>query len=201
MGKKRTRPGRGQLSSVDRLPEDIRVELNAELRSRRKTQTEILETVNPVLSERGERPLTKSSLNRYAQRAEEKNAMMRQAREAANTLVGGLGEHSGTDLGRAVTELVKTLTFDLVLRAQDGDAEEPIGVDTLNKVALISQRIEKASKLSVDREKAIREEAQKQERERLKARTMGAMAEASQQAGGKMSSEMFRKIIMETYGA
>lgn len=201
MAKKRKKPGRGQLSTVDRLPEDIRVEVNAELRSRRKTQTEILEAVNPVLEERGEKPLTRSALNRYAMQAEEKGAMMRQAREAANTLVGGLGEQSGTDLGRAVTELVKTLTFDLVLRAQDGDSDEPIDVDTLNKVALIAQRIELASKTSLDRETAIREEAQRKERERLKAKTMGAMAEASQQTGGKMTSEMFRKIIMETYGA
>ncbi|MDX9785458.1 MAG: DUF3486 family protein [Desulfobacterales bacterium] len=198
---KKKRIGRGQLSTVDRIPEDIRVEINAELRSRRKTQQEILQAVNPLLEERGERPLTRSALNRYAMWAEEKNTMMRQAREAANTLVGGLGEQTGTDLGRAVTELVKTLTFDLILRAQDGDSEEPIDVDTLNKVALIAQRIELASKTSLDRETAIRDEAQKQERERLKAKTMGAMAEASQQTGGKMSSEMFKKIIMETYGA
>ena len=118
------------MSSIDLLPEDIRVRLNEALRSRRLTQEQIRQGINDLLAERGARPVSRSSLNRYSKRMEEKNAMRREAIEAANTLVGGLGEHSGTDLGRAVTEMVKTLTFDLVMRAQDGDEDEPIGVDT-----------------------------------------------------------------------
>jgi hypothetical protein len=166
--RKKNRTGRGRLSSVDMLPEDLRVQVNADLRERRKTQKRILREVNPELSERGEKPLSKSALGRYAQWAEEKNAMMRTAQAAANTMVGGLGEHTGTDIGRAVTDLVKTLTFDLVLRAQDGDSDEPIDVDTLNKVALIAQRIERASKISLERETAIRDQV---------------MAEAAERAG------------------
>lgn len=167
MGKKR-KQGRGRLSSIDLLPEDIRVQLNDELRARRLTQKQIRDAVNPLLAERGERPVSRSALNRYAQQVEEKGAFMREAREAAEKLVGGLKEQRGTDLGRAVTELVKTVTFDLMIRAQDADSDEPIDVDMLNKVALIAQRIERASKISVERESAIREEAQRQERERLK---------------------------------
>jgi len=150
MANSRKRKGRGRPSSIDQLPEDLRVELNAALRDRRLTQTKILDAVNPVLEVRGEKPISKSALGRYAMAVEEKGAMMREARQAANALVGGLGENSGTDLGRAVTELVKTLSFNLVLN--DGDVD----VDTLNKVALISQRIERASKITLDREDQIR---------------------------------------------
>lgn len=147
------RKGRGRPSSIDQLPEDLRVEINAALRDRKLTQTRILEAINPVLDARGEKPISKSALGRYAMAVEEKGAMMREAREAADALVGGLGENKGTDLGRAVTELVKTLSFNLVLN--DGDVD----VDTLNKVALISQRIERASVLSQEREKKIKTQA------------------------------------------
>lgn len=151
MAAKRT--GRGRPSSIDLLPEDIRVRLNAALRERRLTQMQILDAINPLLEERGEKLVSKSAVNRYSMQMEQKGAMMREAREAANALVGGLGEQSGTDLGRAVTEMVKTLTFDLVVNGGE------IEVDTLNKVALIAQRIERASKISLEREAQLRKQA------------------------------------------
>ena len=154
---KRNRPGRGRPSSINLLPEDIRLRLNEALRDRRLTQKQILDAINPLLEERGEKPVSKSAVNRYSMNIEEKGSMMREAREAADALVGGLGEQKGTDLGRAVTELVKTLTFDLVLSGKD-DQGEAIGVDTLNKVALIAQRIERASKISLEREAQIRKQ-------------------------------------------
>ena len=153
---RKKRPGRGRLSTIDQLPEDIRLTVNAELRNRDKTQTQILEDINPDLQERGQKPIYKSAFNRYAMAIEEKGSMMREAREAADALVDGLGEQKGTDLGRAVTEMVKTLSFDLVLNGGD------IDVDTLNKVALIAQRIERASTMSLDREEQIRKQTLEQ---------------------------------------
>ncbi len=147
------RLGRGRLSTIDLLPEDIRLRLNEALREKRLTQQQILDAINSLLNDRGEKPISRSSLNRYSMQIEERGAMMREAREAANALVGGLGEQKGTDLGRAVTEMVKTLTFDFV--ASGGELD----VDTLNKVALVAQRIERASKISLEREAAIRKQA------------------------------------------
>lgn len=153
---KNKRKGRGRPSSIDQLPEDLRVEINAALRDRRLTQTKILEAINPVLQVRGEKPISKSALGRYAMAVEEKGAMMREAREAADALVGGLNEQKGTDIGRGVTEIVKTLAFNLVLNGGEVD------VDTLNKIALISQRIERSSKITMDRENQVRKQAQEE---------------------------------------
>ncbi|MBU0972311.1 MAG: DUF3486 family protein [Proteobacteria bacterium] len=153
---RKKRPGRGRLSTIDQLPEDVRIRVNAELRNRDKTQIQILEDINPDLRVRGQKPISRSAINRYAMAVEEKGSMMREAREAADALVGGLGEQKGTDLGRAVTEMVKTLSFDLVLNGGD------IDVDTLNKVALIAQRIERASSMSLDREEQIRKQTLEQ---------------------------------------
>jgi hypothetical protein len=153
VSKRKKRPGRGRLSTIDQLPEDVRIRVNAELRNRDKTQMQILEDINPDLQERGQKPISKSAFNRYAMAIEEKGSMMREAREAADALVGGLGEQKGTDLGRAVTEMIKTLTFNLVMN------EGEIDVDTLNKLALCSQRIESASKSTIDREAQIKKQA------------------------------------------
>jgi predicted NBD/HSP70 family sugar kinase len=153
---KKKRPGRGRLSTIDLLPADIRVQVNADLRGRTKTQKQILDEINPELAKRGHDPVSKSAFNRYSIQVEEKGSMMREAREAADALVGGLGEHKGTDLGRAVTEMVKTLSFDLVLNGGELD------VDTLNKVALIAQRIERASKISLEREEQLRRQVLEQ---------------------------------------
>lgn len=153
MGSKRKPSGRGRRSSIDLLPEDIRLQLNAALRDRRLTQRQILDAINPLLDERGEKPVSRSAINRYSMHIEEKGAMMREAREAADALVGGLGEQKGTDLGRAVTEMVKTMTFDKVLN------DDGLEVDDLNKLALICQRIERASKISLEREAQVRKQA------------------------------------------
>lgn len=156
MAGKKIRPGRGRLSSIDTLPEDLRIQVNQDLRGRDKNQKQILEDINPVLEDRGRKPVSKSALNRYAMQIEEKGAMMREARAAADALVGGLGEHKGTDLGRAVTEMVKTLSFDMVVNRGDLD------VNTLNKIALIAQRIERASKISLEREAQLKEQVRQQ---------------------------------------
>lgn len=156
MGKK---PGhhRGRLSNIDKLPEDIRVRINALLRERRIDQVDILEETNAELMARGLSPISKSSLGRYAVAVEKKIAQMREAREAANAMVGGLDEIKGTDLGRAVTEMIKTLAFTKIMK--DGEDGQDLDVDTLNKLALLSQRIERASKMSLDREKDLKRQA------------------------------------------
>ncbi len=157
MKSSKNRPSRGRPSSIDLLPEDIRLQLNEALRDRRLTQKEIRQAINELLEKRGKDPVSRSAINRYSIHIEEKGSMMREAREAADALVGGLGEQKGTDLGRAVTELVKTLTFDLVVNGENDDGKA-IGVDTLNKVALIAQRIERASKISLEREAQLRQQ-------------------------------------------
>ena len=157
---------RGRLSSIDQLPEEIRVEVNAALRERRMTQVEILEQTNAQLAADGQRLISKSALGRYAVAVEKKMAQMREAREAANAMVGGLDEIRGTDLGRAVTEMIKTLAFSKIMK--DGDDDTELDVDTLNKLALLAQRIERASEMSHERENKIRTQAKEDAARALK---------------------------------
>lgn len=149
---KRKKTGRGRPSTIDQLPEDIKVNLNADLRDRRLSQKAILAEVNSQLAERGEDPISKSAINRYSLAIEEKGSMMREAREAANALVGNLSESKGTDLGRALSEMIKTVAFDMVMKKDEVDLK------TLDKLALVTQRIERASKISLEREADLRKQ-------------------------------------------
>ena len=78
--KRKKRPGRIQPSSIDRLPEDVRLQVNTGLRDRGVTQKEILKDVNPILSDRGVKTISKSALGRYAVKVAEQGAMMNEAR-------------------------------------------------------------------------------------------------------------------------
>ncbi len=154
------RKGRGRPSSIDLLPEDLRIKLNAALRERRLTQTEILDHFNLLLEEREQSKISRSALSRYAVQVEETGSRLREAREAAGALVGKLGEGADSDLGRAVTEMVKTQVFDAVL--DRGDEENGPDLDRLKTLSIIIEKIAKASKLDSDREFKIREHVEAQ---------------------------------------
>jgi hypothetical protein len=155
----RQRKGRGRPSSIDLIPEDLRVRLNQALRDRRFTQHQILDQINELLVDRGKPEVSRSALNRYSMQIESKGAQMREARAAAEALCSGLDARGNGDLTQAVSELVRTLAFDHLLTMQEGDG---VDVDVLNKVALLTQRIELASTRGIQREQLIRDEARKQ---------------------------------------
>lgn len=168
------RQGRGRLSSIDRLPEDIRVHINDALRDRRMTQAEILDQINGLLLARGKKAISSSAFNRYALNFEERVTKMRHAREAANAIVGKLDVDKNTDLGLATTELVKTAVFDRVFNDQDD-----LDVDTINKLALAIQRLERASADSDKRVAEIRRRTLEKAAEQVEetAMQMGQTAE------------------------
>lgn len=152
------RKGRGRPSSIDLIPEDLRVRLNQALRDRRFTQQQILDQINELLVDRGKPEVSRSALNRYSMQIESKGSQMREARAAAEALCSGLDARGNGDLTQAVSELVRTLAFDHLLAMQDGEVD----VDVLNKVALLTQRIELASTRGIQREQLIRDEARRQ---------------------------------------
>lgn len=191
--KKRPGRGRGRPSTIDQLPEDLRVELNAALRDRRLTQREIVEHLNGLLQERGLGTVSRSAVNRYAVQIEEKGGLLREAREAANAIVGRIEEAGGADVGRAVTELVKSLTFDIVVKA-NSEGDDRVSLDTLKQLATISERIERASKLGLDRELKIIE--------RVEAETKQAAAKAVENVGREkgLTEETVKAIKAKVLG-
>lgn len=165
----------GRASSVEQLPPEILEQLQSWLRDPRVTQLAAVDLVNTVIDEvnagldDGDEPIShvsKSALNRYAQRMEQYGEKLRQSREIAEMWIAKVGRSHESELGQLNNELIRTLAFEVNMMLQDVElnAESMPGVvDMLKGMSLTMQRLEKAANESVKREDDIR----RQERERL----------------------------------
>lgn len=154
-----------QQSSIDRLPDDIRVKLQDLLRDPRVTQLEATARINAILEE-AECPerLSKSAVNRYAVRMEEVGQKLRETREVAKMWIGKLGAEPQGEVGKLLNEMVRTLAFRVAMRASEGADDEPVDPKLLKSLAISVHRLERAAMENADLEEKIR----KQERERLR---------------------------------
>lgn len=165
-GKRKT--GRGQRSSIDLLPQDLKDNINQALRDGRLTQKEICAELNRMLEERGaENRISTSAFNRYAQQIEEDAQLLRHVQEASNAIVGRLDYNDQGDIGRALNQIVKSLTFDLVMHTtkESRESETPVSAGTLKDISLTLQRLERAAKTGIDRELKIAEAAAEKAKE------------------------------------
>lgn len=176
----------GRQSTVEQLPPEVLEQLQSWLRDPRVTQMDAADRVNAVVDQvnaslpEGEQPIqhvSKSALNRYAQRMERYGEKLRQSREISEMWIARLGAQPQGQLGNLTNELIRTLVFEVSMKLQESDLDEdslPGVTEQLKDLALTAQRLEKASSENVKREEEIR----KQERERL-AEQAGEMAEAA----------------------
>lgn len=157
------KPTRGRASKVDLLPPNIKTQLAMMLRDKQYSQTQILEEINDLIRDCGldeSYCLSKTGLNRYANRMEQLGAKIRQAREVAEIWTKQFGEMPQTDIGKALMEMVKQIAFETSLKLGEKDG----GIEP-KQLALLSsaiQRLEQAESLSYKREQAIRKEIAQQ---------------------------------------
>ena len=189
----------GTPSTIDRLPDDILAQLHELLRDKRVTQLEVTARINKLLAANGEETrISKSAVNRYDLKMREAGAKVAQSREVAKMWIGKLGAAPQGQVGNLVNEILRTLAFDISLKLQGMDLNEetmPEVVDQLKHLSLVAMRLEKAASENVKREDEIR----RQERERLKEKTLQAVDAAGDQAG-QLSAEAFRAKVKEIYG-
>jgi len=176
-------------SSIDLLPQPVKESLNEWLRDPATTQMEAVDRANLLLEQLGlEDRLTKSSVNRYAVKMASIGEKLRQSREISEMWIGKLGAAPQGAMGHMINELIRSMTFDVGVKLQEGDlkAEDlPGTIAMLKDLALTAARLEQASSANVKREAEIR----KQEREK-------AQAEAVEAAATSMASQgMTRESI------
>lgn len=169
----------GRASTIEQLPPEVLEQLQAWLRDPRVSQLDAVDRVNAVIAEvnaslpAGEeaiREVSKSALNRYAQRMERYGEKLRQSREVAEMWIARLGAQPQGQLGNLTNELIRTLAFEVGMQLQDLelDAESMPGVvDQLKDLALTVQRLEKASSENVKREAEIKRQAAEEAAERV----------------------------------
>lgn len=170
-------------SSVARLPDDIRNQLQELLRDPRVTQLDATDKINAILEAEGhEERLSKSAVNRYAVRMNEVGEKLRQSREVAEMWIAKLGAQPQGQLGHLVNEMLRSMAFDLALKLQEGELTEesmPAVIEMVKELSLSVTRLERASSENVKREELIR----KQERERAAEEAASVVEETAKAQG------------------
>lgn len=179
----------GRQSSIDRLPQEIREQLQALLRDPRWTQADVVSWINTVLEEEGhDTRLSKSAVNRYAVSMARVGERLQQSRAVAEMWIGKLGAQPQGKLGNLVNEILRTLAFDLSLTLQEGQIDietAPAVAGMLKDLAFSMEKLERAASENVKREKQLALE----------------IADAVEKAGEPaMSPARVREIIREAYG-
>ena len=168
-------------SSIRRLPPDLREALESWLRDTAVTQLEATAQLNEFLRERDLPPVSKSAVNRYAVSMDKVGEKMRQSREMADAWIARLGAQPSGKTGQLVISMMTTLIYEINLKLQDAelDADSMPGlIRQLRELSLTTQRLERASQVSADRELKIREEERKK-----------AAEEAAEKAGQAASGQ------------
>lgn len=148
-------------SKIDLLPQSIKEQLNALLRSGDMTQTDVLNAIHELIDSQGLPEDAKPSytaLNRYSRRMENMGQRLRQSREVAEVWCAKLGDAPTSDVGKLLQEFVRTMAFETSMRMMESADEEGevIPPKALGQLALVVQRIEQAAMASHKVEKEIR---------------------------------------------
>jgi hypothetical protein len=150
----------GQKSAVDKLPENLRTRLLEMLHDPAITQAEIVDAIN---AEAGETLLSRSSMNRYAQRMKHFAEKNRQAKEIADAYIDKYGTDNRVKLGKVVNEQIRLAVFDLIGEIEEISADPEIKkteiADMLYKLSRGLKELEAAEKLNAERTESIRKAA------------------------------------------
>jgi hypothetical protein len=150
----------GQKSAADRLPENLRKKLMEMLKNPAITQAEIADAIN---SEAGEPLISRSSVNRYAQKMKAFAEKNRQAKEIADAYIDKYGSDDRQKLGKVVNEQMRVAIFDLMGEFDDIRSDPEVkyteAADILYKISRGLKELEQAEKLNAERTDSIRKAA------------------------------------------
>ncbi len=159
------RKGRGQLSAIERLPEECSPVIAwaaDELRKREKTQTEIYEEFHHQLAEllkehRGELDFTIpsfSAFNRYSLKLATLTRRMEDTRAIAATIAERFDAEASDDLTLIAAEAIKTLVFEVLTDAGESgvDPKGAMALANALRSAVQAQNISTARRLKVEKE-------------------------------------------------
>ena len=165
-----------RVSSVKRLPAEIREEVNSLLDAGRS-----LDEIVSHLRELGE-DVSRSALGRYKKRMEKVGERIRRSREVADSLVRNLGKAPESKSARLNVELMHSVIMEMVGRIEEGGDEDldPMGAMLLSKAIDHLTRAKKAdAEYTQKLKEAARQEALKEAAEAVEsaAKTQGLDAE------------------------
>lgn len=179
-----------QPSSVDtKLSPDDKEALNKMIASGRWTLDGLVEW----LGEKGYE-ISRSALHRHSVNVRKVGEQLRQSREMADALVRDLGP-AATDgrQGRLLTEILRKLAFDTLVKKMEGEGEE-LGPNDFFFLGKAIKELAQANRLDQDFEGKVRDRIAAEERDKA-AKAAGAVA---RKAG--LSDDVRRRIEEEILG-
>lgn len=124
------------------------------------TQARIVETIN---DEARTNVLSKSGVNRYAQRMKKFSEKSKQAREVAEMYLEKRGADTRNKLGKVLNEQIRGVAFDLMWEIEeqqkDGGIQPEALTEILHKLSRSLAELERAEKLNAERSEEIRKAA------------------------------------------
>lgn len=146
----------GRASTVRKLDKRVREAVDRLIREGRATIDDIVERLEDML---GEDAPSRSAVGRYVKNTREQMKRYREAQELAKVWVGRLEEEPGGDVGRLLSEMLRTVAFQQLAGAGDGGAE--VSTKEVAMLAGALRDLNSADKMSLDRELKIRQEVVK----------------------------------------
>lgn len=148
------REGRGQLSSIDMLPEEADEDIVwalDQLRDRKLPQNVILVEFNERLADKGIEAISKSAFSRYSIRKAKQFRRLDEIQRMGCELVSGMGTDEPDQVTVAVAEMLKLAVFE----ALEGEDVDTKGIQELSRAL---QSAVSAQKSSTEHRRKLEEE-------------------------------------------
>jgi len=166
-------------SSIKQLPNKIQAEVDKLIREGKHTIDDIVQALQAMGGD-----ASRSAVGRYVKSAKEKMERFAQAQEVAKVWVDRLEDNPHGDVGRLISEMLRTVAFQTISTMGDDDAS--VNPGHIMFLAKAIKDLSSADKISVDREIKIRDEIkakaeQVAEQITIQAKRQGLSDEAAQE--------------------
>lgn len=163
-------------SSIDTLPPDLRTAFDRFLASRKDlTIDDVTAWLNERLAGSGVLvTVSRSAVGRYRKSFEEVAAHIRESRAIASAFARELGAIPEGDMGSVLIEMLRSLVYKVGARKLGDDAVDPVEIARLAKAV---KDLAAGTKLGVEAEAKIREQARKELEEEAKTKVTTAVGD------------------------
>lgn len=188
----------GRKSKVELLHPQLRQAVDELVRGGATIEriVEHLHTLAPGVDPAADLP-SESAVGRYKQRAEQQMAKFRQAQAVAKVWVERFGAEPEGDVGRLVTQMLRTVAFQTVANMdgdEGGDAQE------IMFLAKALKELSQAERLAQDMALKSLTEFKRETARKLDAIEQEVAVEAHDSDGKRIDATMLRRIREEVYG-
>jgi hypothetical protein len=176
----------GRKGTIELLDPRLKKEVDAALSEGRATLDQIVQLVRGMGGE-----VSRSAVHRYSQGFEESLKRYREAQQVAGQWIAQFQANPDSDVGRLLAEMCKTLAFQTMASANEG--EKPIDMLELSRLA-------RAVKALTDTDR-VKAEMQASMAARVKGALDQAVAGAEAEAkDGRIPAAALKRIREEVYG-